>query len=88
MKLFIVFIEWGDWTLTAIHQKCSRQQGKISCQLYKGPYEEHNELISLGPGQRTMVYFWHREQLSREFNLLAVLLTSPLILVMEVCTQR
>lgn len=86
MKLFVVFIEQGDQVLTAIHQKCSKRQGKISIQLCKGPYKEH-EQVSLGSGQKTMVYFWHREQLSREFNLLAVLLTSPLILVMEVCTQ-
>lgn len=70
MKLFVVFIEWGDQVLTAIHQKCSRRQEKIGSQLCKGPYEEHHEQVSLGPKEKTMVCFWHREQLSREFNLL------------------
>ena len=40
MILFIVFIEWGDWVLTASHQKSSRRQGNICSQLCAGPYEE------------------------------------------------
>lgn len=88
MKLFIVSIERGDWVLTAINQKRSRRQEKTSSQLRKGPYEERHEQVSLGPGLKTMVYFWHREQLNREFNLHTVSLTSPPIAVMEICTQR
>jgi len=56
MTLFVVCIEWGDWVLTAHHQKCSRRQAKTCSQLCTEPYEERCEEVSLDPGWRIMAH--------------------------------
>lgn len=50
MTLFIIFIEWKDWVLTASQQKCSRRQGMVCSQLCIGPYEEGLLRSIIGPG--------------------------------------